>query len=361
VTAVALFCLAVPVLLCAADDPLPIVHARTEAPLQLSSLSYPPATSMRYVALAVEPQHDEQSFVPASLSIPAATPSRALEFIRTALDANDFRTFQIALQHATELADALPLGAARNALRREVMIYRDVETAWNFARTDRFGAFFDDESLPGFRDHLAADYAGYASFIRSNVIVDGRGVELYPTSETRAFLLRQLDTHAPRFIEPTLTASTRTASTHARHARHIRATSTAMLRRSHRAAKHVPVKVAAAKTETVAAPATAAAAPVVVAAVPFTKPVQDAFAMPPEATADLPKKVQHPAVAAVQPADAPSTTFRGISFIVLALLVLGGLIALLRAPEAMPTVVPAPDATKREARSDEPVPMKKAQ
>src|SRR5205085_4025035 len=124
----------------------------------------PLASPAPFVALAVEPVRDAVDFVPVAYTETIATPARALEALRTAIVANDFAGFRSALTQASSLADSMPLGDGRNALRRNLLIYRDVEQLWTFARNDRFGAFFDDESLPGFRDHLSADYRGIDSF-----------------------------------------------------------------------------------------------------------------------------------------------------------------------------------------------------
>jgi len=336
VAALALFLLIVPSSPAFAEEPLPLVR--------------PLASPAPFVALAVEPVLDTADFVPVAYTETIATPARALEALRTAIATNDFAGFRSALTQATSLVDSMPLGAARNALRRNLLIYRDVEQLWSFARNDRFGAFFDDESLPGFRDHLAADYRGLDSFLSANRIVDRNGLELYPTAETRSYLLHLIDSTPTREKSRTLLASaTPKSAKHARKAVHRVARHTAPRTLPHRVAVKAAASVAA------------ATAPVIVPAAPIAAPQTDAFAMP-EQVAVLPKRTADAVQAAPAPATgSQSSTAHGIFFVILALILLGGLMTMLRTPQA-PTVMPAPDELKPKARRDDDViPMKKAQ
>lgn len=124
--------------------------------------------------------------------LPAVVPAIALAALRDANDANNFRRFEAALAVAKWLADTMPLGPQRNALRRFVIVYEDVHAIWGFAVRDRSGAYFNDDSLPGMRDHLDADYPEYEAFIYEYRVPDSNGNALYPTAETRAFLIKQL-------------------------------------------------------------------------------------------------------------------------------------------------------------------------
>lgn len=124
--------------------------------------------------------------------IPAALQAVVLSMLRDTNTANDFPRFEAALAVARSLADTMPLGAERNALRRDILVYEDVDAVWGFAARDRNGAFFNDDSLPGMRDRLDADYPDYEDFIADYRIVDRRGNILYPTAETRGFLLKRV-------------------------------------------------------------------------------------------------------------------------------------------------------------------------
>lgn len=124
--------------------------------------------------------------------LPAVVPAIVLTALRDSNEANDFRRFEPGLAVAKALAEAMPLGAERNALRRAVLVYEDVDAVWSFAIRDRYGAYFNDDSLPGMHDRLNADYPGYDDFIADYRVADRKGNVLYPTAETRTFLLKQL-------------------------------------------------------------------------------------------------------------------------------------------------------------------------
>ncbi len=124
--------------------------------------------------------------------LPAVVSAIALTALRDSNETNDFRRFEAALAVAKSLADLMPLGAARNALRRAILVYEDVDAVWSFAVRDRYGAYFNDDSLPGLHDRLNADYPGYDDFIADYRVADRKGNVLYPTAETRTFLLKQL-------------------------------------------------------------------------------------------------------------------------------------------------------------------------
>ena len=124
--------------------------------------------------------------------LPAVVPAIALTALRDSNETNDFRRFEASLAVAKSLADLMPLGAARNALRRAILVYEDIDAVWSFAVRDRYGAYFNDDSLPGLHDRLNADYPGYDDFIADYRVADRKGNILYPTAETRMFLLKQL-------------------------------------------------------------------------------------------------------------------------------------------------------------------------
>jgi hypothetical protein len=140
-----------------------------------------PLLSLPAIAESLLPRH-----------IPAALQAVVLSMLRDTNTANDFRRFEAALAVARSLADTMPLGAERNALRRDILVYEDVDAVWSFAVRDRSGTFFNDDSLPGLRDRLDADYPDYEEFIADYRIVDRRGNILYPTAETREFLLKRV-------------------------------------------------------------------------------------------------------------------------------------------------------------------------
>ena len=130
----------------------------------------------------------------AAVPDPIRSQADALRRLRRAITANDLTLFRSLLTSARSFAEAMPIGKERNALRSFLLISADLETIWSYATSQSFGSFYDDESLAGFHDHLSADYPGYARFIDQYRVIDATGRILYPTAETRSFLLQKLDT-----------------------------------------------------------------------------------------------------------------------------------------------------------------------
>lgn len=145
------------------------------------------------VFLAVSTAVPKTAPKPLPHRLPAIVPAIVLTALRDTNAANDFRRFEGALAVAKSLADVMPLGAQRNDLRRAILIYEDVDAVWSFAVRDRYGAYFNDDSLPGLHDRLNADYPGYDDYIAEYRVADRNGNVLYPTTETRRFLLQHLE------------------------------------------------------------------------------------------------------------------------------------------------------------------------
>ena len=113
--------------------------------------------------------------------------------MRHAAAANDLRRFDQAIEHAETFIDTMKVGERRNAFRRIILTATDISRVWHFSESDPNGIYYDDERLPFYYDHLAADYPGYAKFIREYRVVDRTGLPQYPTRETRSFLLKRLE------------------------------------------------------------------------------------------------------------------------------------------------------------------------
>jgi hypothetical protein len=171
-----------------AEEPMPLVQTRGAA-----TLADAPQTSAgadlfapSQIADLVYPVRDER-LTPA---VDTADPATLRETMHDAVAANDQPRFDAALARAKSVVETLPLGDERNSLRRAILVYSDIQQVWSYAAADRFGAFYDDESLPGIHDKLAADYPGYDDFISQYRVTDAAGRTLYATGETRAFLLK---------------------------------------------------------------------------------------------------------------------------------------------------------------------------
>ncbi len=94
------------------------------------------------------------------------------------------------------------------AVRRgdDVSQFATLHELWTYSVTDPIGAFYGAEMY----EKLRRAYPGYAAFIDQHKIVDSRGNTFYPTSETRAFLLRNAAVPAagPQASSPALTKKT---------------------------------------------------------------------------------------------------------------------------------------------------------
>jgi hypothetical protein len=130
--------------------------------------------------------------VAATAARPAEEPAIRKE-LRDAAAANDIRRFDAAIERAGDYIDTMQVGERRNAFRRVILTASDLSRVWHFAESDPHGIYYDDERLPFYYEHLAADYRGYAKFIRPYRVLDSTGLPQYPTRETRSFLRRRLE------------------------------------------------------------------------------------------------------------------------------------------------------------------------
>lgn len=120
--------------------------------------------------------------------IPAIVPGIVLTALHDANATSDARRFEGALAVAKFIVEVMPLGPRRNEFRRSILIYEDIGAVLSYAMRDRYGAYFNDDSLPGMHDRLTADYPGYDDYIAEFRVADAKGNVLYPTAETRRFL-----------------------------------------------------------------------------------------------------------------------------------------------------------------------------
>ena len=90
---------------------------------------------------------------------------------------NDFPAF------AAIYADSKP---------RQAASFAELHDFWKWSLTDPLGGFYGADM----HARLAARYPDYEGFIADSRIVDARGNSFYPSSETRAFLLKKADQRA---------------------------------------------------------------------------------------------------------------------------------------------------------------------
>ena len=100
---------------------------------------------------------------------------------------NNLAKFEATLTQAKEAVESMPVGEARNRLRRAVITATDLDRVWRFD-----GIYWDEDSLPDYYDRLAGEYRDFEAFIAQYRVVDRSGRVLYPKQETRDFLVRKL-------------------------------------------------------------------------------------------------------------------------------------------------------------------------
>lgn len=130
------------------------------------------------------------------LAAAAAHAADAVRLHKTLYEAaasKNIQQFDKTLTRARDVVESMPLGDARNRLRRAVVIATDLE------RVLRFDAvYWDEETLPDYYDRLAGEYSDFGKFIAAYRLIDRSGRVFYPAQETQQFLLRQLRPPNPR-------------------------------------------------------------------------------------------------------------------------------------------------------------------
>jgi len=133
------------------------------------------------------------------------TPHQSMAILRDAATSGTYDQFAEALSTARLKVAAMPPGSDKRSFEAALEVYADVDQMWKYAVTDSMGAFYSDETMPGFFTRLSRKYPGYAAFIAPQAITDSAGNQLYPTTETRRFLegeaARQL--RGVRLVPPT--------------------------------------------------------------------------------------------------------------------------------------------------------------
>ena len=107
--------------------------------------------------------------------------------IYDAAASGDRGRFEAVVGDARATIDSMPLGAARNALRRSLITAIDLDRVWRFD-----GVYWSEQSLPDYYDRLAGEYADFERFITPYRVIDNNGRAFYPKQETREFLVDKL-------------------------------------------------------------------------------------------------------------------------------------------------------------------------
>jgi hypothetical protein len=245
---------------------------------------------------------------------------------------NDFVTFDALYREAKARGESL--GA-----------FTTLHELWSWSMNDPLGAFYGRDLY----ERLSAAFPGYANYIDDYRIVDSHGNVFWPTSETRAFLLRQaLEGAAPRTLIAGTPAST--ASPAATGAPASPPADAAASRR--RASRRAPVEIAVLPAPIPApAPAQVAARDAATSAgedasAPQTEvaaTVADAAPVVTETLADI-----APVAVAQAQQDLGS---RGILLLIIGLIGVGLLAIMLRTPDE-------PEAATESVATVEPITMK---
>lgn len=269
------------------------------APTTMTGQDEPlPVVTPRLVVLAVDPIHEYHQ----------PTLVEAARF-------NDFVTFDALYREAKTRGEGAQFAA--------------LHELWSWSMSDPVGAFYGRETYEKF----ARAYDGYAKYIDDFKIVDSRGNEYWPTSETRAFLL-------DRALEGRTSAPLLAAGTPASTRSNAEAVPAASPRRAPRkaAAATAPAPARVAAPESVAAQTTAAPAAQAPAVATVTPVVAEPVAAAPAPIVETPAVVVTP-----QQQPAPATTdfgSRGILLLVIGIIGIGLLAIMLRTPkETMPPVI----------------------
>jgi hypothetical protein len=123
----------------------------------------------------------------ANAAPPSVTLRDTLRDAQSAAERNDRGGFTDALARARTLVDSWPPGSERTVAADAVRVFNDVDRVWSYQFDSPTGAFFD-ASNPLLA--VLRTYAGYDAFVADNVITTG-GTKLYPSHESRMFLLRE--------------------------------------------------------------------------------------------------------------------------------------------------------------------------
>ena len=122
------------------------------------------AITLAFAVVAV----GQQEFLLVDLRVEPERMERSISLFDAAV-ANDFATFDTVYREAPQAE------------------YAELHRIWTWSMNDPVGAFYGAETY----QRLSALYPGYRSYIEQYRIVDSYGNVLYPTAETRRFLLRQ--------------------------------------------------------------------------------------------------------------------------------------------------------------------------
>ncbi len=119
----------------------------------------------------------------------AAVARTAVEQVASDATAGSIDDFASHLAVAAALVKQLRDVKEQQRLSAIVRAFDDLLVVWQYWLSDPAGGFFDDQSSAGMFSRLVRDYPEYRAFIEPFAIRANRGRILYPTAETRRFLI----------------------------------------------------------------------------------------------------------------------------------------------------------------------------
>jgi hypothetical protein len=167
---------------------------------------------------------------PAPAATSEAPPSGRLRSLlrntQNAAEAGNRAEFRAHLDDLRAMVAGYPRGGERDAAAAAVSVYDDLDTLWTYAFEAPTGAFFDATTNDGALLRTLNKYPEYGRFIARQTVTAG-GTTLYPTTESRQFLVREAarrasltsrsTTPAPRTSSATPAPTTRTPAAAPRH------------------------------------------------------------------------------------------------------------------------------------------------
>jgi len=139
---------------------------------------------------------------------PSATLRATLREAQDAAASSDRAAFQDAMSRAKEMLQTYPAGGEKNAANDVMRVYADLDRLWTYEFETPSGAFFDAST--GLLQMLNA-YPGYQAAVAEETVTVG-GEKLYPSRESRDFLVRQAASRLKRLGGTSATPMTASAS-----------------------------------------------------------------------------------------------------------------------------------------------------
>lgn len=149
------------------------------------------------VPRAPQPSPEPAPLPETSAQIANQDVAQALREVQAAAETNDHERFVAALAVARAAADAAPPGGQRDVANDALKVESDIDRLWSFSLDSPTGAFFDASSEGGTLLTMLRQYPDFGKTVADSTLLVGDQT-LYPTRESRQFLIRQAATRLVR-------------------------------------------------------------------------------------------------------------------------------------------------------------------